>query len=69
MPHGHIQVTLAKPYTLGYIRLFGQEEEIKKYEIQTITVRSKSALGGSFTLNVTDYLGASEIAGEGGIQL
>lgn len=60
----YFQVTLADSYTLGFIRLFGQEEEVVKREIQTVTVRSKTALGGSFTLNVTDSKGKSSLTGE-----
>ncbi|CAM9804617.1 unnamed protein product, partial [Scytosiphon promiscuus] len=55
------RVSLVRPYTLGYIRLFGREEEVIKREIQTITLRSKSALGGSFTLNITDAVGSSSL--------
>lgn len=61
------QVTLAGQYTLGYIRMFGQEEEVVKQEIQTVTVRSKTTLGGSFTLNVTDALGVSLLTGGLGV--
>lgn len=61
------QVTLAGPYTLGYIRMFGQEEEVVKQEIQTVTVRSKTELSGSFTLNVTDALGGRLTTGELGV--
>lgn len=35
-----------------------------KREVQTITLRSKSPLAGSFTLNVTDALGVSSLTGE-----
>lgn len=59
-------MTLIRPYTLGYIRLFGQEEEVAKREVQTITLRSRSALGGTFTLNVTDALGESYSTGKQG---
>ncbi|CAM9210897.1 unnamed protein product [Ectocarpus sp. 13 AM-2016] len=55
------QVTLMKSYTLGYIRLFGREDEVVKPEVQTITLRSNNALGGSFTLNFTDSLGTSSL--------
>lgn len=61
-----IQVTLIKSYTLGYIRLFGREDEVVKPEVQTITLRSNNALGGSFTLNFTDSLGTSSLTGERG---
>ena len=37
-----------------------------KREVQTITLRSLSALGGSFTLNVTDARGASYSTGKPG---
>lgn len=55
-----------RSYTLGYIRLFGREEEVVKREVQTITLRSLSALGGSFKLNVTDARGASYSTGKRG---
>lgn len=37
-----------------------------KREVQTITLRSRSALGGSFMLNITDALGESYSTGKQG---
>ena len=58
------QVTLASSHKLGFIRIFGLDEEVERREVQTVTIRSKSELEGSFTLNVTDAQGVSAITGK-----
>lgn len=57
------QVTLPVSYTLGYMRIFGLEQEIVKQEIQILTLRSENVLSGSFTLNVSDADGVSQTTG------
>lgn len=58
-----LQVALADIHKIGYVRLFGLETEVVKREVQVVTVRSNTALGGSFTLNVTNAQGVSRDTG------
>lgn len=60
------QVELSGAHALGYLRLFGHEKEIARREVQVFSIRSKTSLGGSFTLNVTDDQGVTRTTGGGG---